>query len=131
MSVFRNFPQILILDEATSALDNKTEQDVQQTIDRVVAEQQMTTITIAHRLSTVREADKIVVMDKGRVVEEGTHEDLLAQNGVYAELHALQFASDGPTAEERARQNATRGAIAETEVKQGFIARLFSRLPKL
>ncbi|QTN36229.1 ABC transporter ATP-binding protein [Cognatishimia activa] len=127
-ALLRNTP-ILLLDEATSALDAQSEVLVQEALDKL--SKGRTTLVIAHRLSTVREADKIVVMDKGRVVEEGTHEDLLAQNGVYAELHALQFASDGPTAEERARQGASRGEITNPEVKQGFIARLLSRLPKL
>ncbi len=77
-------PPVLILDEATSALDTRTEHAVQQAIDALSAGR--TTITIAHRLSTVRDADQIVVLDGGKTVERGTHEELLARNGRYAAL---------------------------------------------
>ena len=83
---------VLLLDEATSALDARSEAAVQEALDRLAPGR--TTLVIAHRLATVRRADKIVVLDAGRVVEEGTHEALLAQGGVYARLHALQFRGD-------------------------------------
>ena len=79
-------PQILVLDEATSALDTDTERAVQQAFDTL--SRGRTTITIAHRLSTVRDADQIVVLDHGRVVERGTHEALLEEDGRYAALAA-------------------------------------------
>ncbi|NIY95510.1 ABC transporter ATP-binding protein, partial [Salipiger sp. HF18] len=88
-AILRDTP-ILLLDEATSALDVQSEAVVQAALDRLA--QGRTTLVIAHRLSTVRHADKIVVMDQGRVVEEGTHDALLERNGAYARLHAMQFA---------------------------------------
>ncbi len=87
-ALLRNTP-ILLLDEATSALDTKSEAIVQAALERLSAGR--TTLVIAHRLSTVRNADKIVVMDKGRVVDEGTHDTLIAREGLYADLHRLQF----------------------------------------
>ncbi|WP_324250267.1 ABC transporter ATP-binding protein [Halocynthiibacter styelae] len=89
-ALLRNAP-VLLLDEATSALDTKSEALVQAAIETL--SEGRTTLVIAHRLSTIRNADKIVVMDQGRVAEEGTHEDLLAQNGIYAGLWALQSKS--------------------------------------
>src|SRR5688572_18289839 len=83
-------PPILILDEATSALDSRTEEAIQSTLDN--AARGRTTITIAHRLSTVVGADQIVVLDAGRVAERGTHAELLAKGGLYAELWARQAA---------------------------------------
>ncbi|MBA2466697.1 MAG: ABC transporter ATP-binding protein/permease [Sphingomonas sp.] len=83
-------PPILVLDEATSALDSRTEQAIQATLERVARSR--STIVIAHRLSTVVEADQIVVLDDGRVAERGTHEELLQANGLYAELWYRQAA---------------------------------------
>ncbi|MDR1935853.1 MAG: lipid A export permease/ATP-binding protein MsbA [Candidatus Accumulibacter sp.] len=80
---------ILILDEATSALDTESERHIQKALDRVM--QNRTTLVIAHRLSTVEKADRIMVMDQGRIVECGAHAELLARNGHYARLHAMQF----------------------------------------
>ena len=83
---------ILLLDEATSALDAENERLVQAALDRAM--QSRTTLVIAHRLATVLRADRIVVMDEGRVVEEGTHAQLVAQGGLYARLAELQFRAD-------------------------------------
>lgn len=87
-ALLRDTP-ILLLDEATSALDTRSESMVQSALDRL--SEGRTTLVIAHRLSTVRAAHSIVVMDQGRVVDQGTHDALLARGGLYADLHALQF----------------------------------------
>jgi ATP-binding cassette subfamily B protein len=89
-ALLRNTP-ILLLDEATSALDAESEKLVQDALDHLM--QDRTTIVIAHRLATVRSADRIIVMDEGRIVEQGDHDSLIAKNGLYARLAELQFSS--------------------------------------
>jgi subfamily B ATP-binding cassette protein MsbA len=92
-ALLKNAP-ILILDEATSALDNESEYFIQSALDEVMKGR--TTFVIAHRLSTIEGADLILVMDKGQIVERGTHAELLAKNGVYAQLHSRNFEEDEP-----------------------------------
>ena len=89
-AIYKDAP-ILILDEATSALDNESERAVQAALDTLMAGR--TTFVIAHRLSTIEGADLIVVMEHGRIVEQGTHDQLLAQGGMYANLYRLQFSA--------------------------------------
>ena len=90
-ALLRDAP-ILLLDEATSALDAQSETYVQEALGKL--QKGRTTLVIAHRLATVRDADKIVVLDHGRVVDQGTHEDLIARSGVYADLYRLQFRTE-------------------------------------
>jgi ATP-binding cassette, subfamily B, bacterial MsbA len=89
-ALLKNAP-ILILDEATSALDTESERIIQAALEKLMHNR--TTLVIAHRLSTVEKADRIVVMDAGRIVESGTHAELLTRNGQYASLHRMQFAA--------------------------------------
>ncbi len=88
-------PPILILDEATSSLDSESELQVQIALERLMANR--TVFLIAHRLSTIKNADHIVVIDNGMIVEEGTHDELLAMNQIYKRLHQMQFRDDGKT----------------------------------
>ncbi|NTE87305.1 ABC transporter transmembrane domain-containing protein [Agrobacterium rubi] len=90
-AILRDAP-ILLLDEATSALDAESETLVQKALDQLIAKR--TTIVIAHRLATVLKADRILVMDEGRIIEEGTHQSLIRQGGLYAKLARLQFETD-------------------------------------
>ena len=87
--VFLKNPPLLILDEATSALDNTTEILIQQALDELCKGR--TTLVVAHRLSTIKNADEIAVVDDGRIVEQGSHEELMAKGGIYKELYELQF----------------------------------------
>jgi ATP-binding cassette subfamily B protein len=85
-------PRILILDEATSSVDTRTEVLIQRAMDNLMKNR--TSFVIAHRLSTIRNADLILVMDQGDIVEQGTHNELLAKGGFYAELHNSQFETE-------------------------------------
>jgi ATP-binding cassette subfamily B protein len=85
-------PHILILDEATSALDSESEALVQEALERIMRDR--TVFVIAHRLATVRRADRLFVMEQGQIVEAGTHAELIEQNGRYARFYAQQFTPD-------------------------------------
>jgi subfamily B ATP-binding cassette protein MsbA len=89
-AIYKDAP-ILILDEATSALDSESERQVQDALDRLMAGR--TTLVIAHRLSTIEHADRIVVLEHGQIVENGSHEDLIKKDGLYANLHRIQFSN--------------------------------------
>jgi len=91
-AILKNAP-ILILDEATSALDSESERHVQAALETLM--QGRTSLVIAHRLSTIEKADRIIVLQKGEIVETGTHRELLAKDGVYAQLHRIQFTNTG------------------------------------
>jgi subfamily B ATP-binding cassette protein MsbA len=82
-------PPILLLDEATSSLDSQSEAQIQEALDRLM--ENRTTFIIAHRLSTVQHADRILVLDNGRIVQDGTHDELMLQEGLYKHLYELQF----------------------------------------
>ena len=82
-------PKILILDEATSSVDTRTEMQIQQAMLNLMHNR--TSLVIAHRLSTIRDADKIIVLSDGHIVESGSHDELLAQGGVYYDLYMTQF----------------------------------------
>ena len=86
-------PNILILDEATSSIDSESERWIQEATAKLTAGR--TSLLVAHRLNTVRDASKILVFDKGRIVEQGTHEALVQQGGVYHKLFEMQFAQEG------------------------------------
>jgi subfamily B ATP-binding cassette protein MsbA len=106
-------PDILVLDEATSALDSVSERLVQQAIDELSRDR--TTLVIAHRLSTVQKAHQIAVMDKGQVVEIGSHDQLLRKGGYYTRLYSLQFAENA--------QEVIKAAFDETLVKTSYEVR--------
>jgi subfamily B ATP-binding cassette protein MsbA len=92
-ALLKNSP-ILILDEATSALDTESEQAVQQAMQRLAMNR--TCLIVAHRLSTIQHADRIIVLDGGRLIEEGTHAELLAKGGAYSHLYQLGFQQKAP-----------------------------------
>ena len=123
-ALLRDTP-ILLLDEATSALDTKSEAIVQGALDRLA--QGRTTLVIAHRLSTIQNAHKIVVMDKGRVVDEGTHDDLLARGGLYADLYRLQFRDGKQVVDGTNRPGHPSKPPRRRHSKQSLLSRLFRR----
>jgi ABC-type multidrug transport system fused ATPase/permease subunit len=88
-------PPLLLLDEATSALDTESERLVQEAIDRLMADR--TVLVIAHRLATVRDADRIMVLEEGRIVEQGSHDELYRAGGLYRKLYDLQFREESTT----------------------------------
>lgn len=124
-ALLRDTP-VLLLDEATSALDAQSEKVVQSALDKLSGGR--TTLVIAHRLATIRNADKIIVMDRGRVVDEGTHDDLLARGGIYADLYRLQF-QDGKTIVDPVGTAALEPNAPEPQVQRpGLLLRLTKRL---
>src|SRR5690606_10188317 len=89
-------PLVLVLDEATSSVDSKLEERIETALDELMRGR--TTLVVAHRLSTIRDADRILVLHRGRIREQGTHTELLRLGGLYSRLHELQFAAATPSA---------------------------------
>ena len=113
-------PRILILDEATASLDTTSERLVQAALSPLIRER--TTIAIAHRLSTILAADVIFVIDRGRLVERGTHAELLRTGGLYASLYEQQFAAQGTPARRPAGRSARAGEDGDAEASDGAVA---------
>ena len=132
-AVLRDRP-ILLLDEATSALDAQSEKIVQEALEKL--SKGRTTLVIAHRLSTIRSAHKIVVMDKGQVIDQGTHNDLLARGGLYADLYRLQY-SDGKTITDNRGVAARDGRLPDNaedtkdSARPGLTSRVFDSVSRL
>ncbi|MCA0869584.1 ABC transporter ATP-binding protein/permease [Seohaeicola saemankumensis] len=120
-ALLRDTP-VLLLDEATSALDAQSEKVVQTALDKLAGGR--TTLVIAHRLSTIRNADKIVVMERGKVIDEGTHSDLLARGGIYADLYRLQY-QEGMTVIDRDRVAALAAQTPDIDAPQPSLLRRF------
>jgi subfamily B ATP-binding cassette protein MsbA len=112
-------PAILLLDEATSSLDNESEGLVQEALDRLMHDKRRTTVIVAHRLSTIKVAHRIAVLDRGRIVELGTHNELMQLNGLYARLYAMQFRDPE---EELAAQQASRSSSKSNEYRERTIS---------
>ncbi|MXR20961.1 ABC transporter ATP-binding protein [Halobacterium bonnevillei] len=108
-------PEILVLDEATSDVDTETEMLIQRSLDRLTADR--TTFSIAHRLSTIKDADKIVVLEGGEIVERGTHEDLLAEDGLYANLWGVQAGEIDELPDEFVERAAERTATVDDDIE--------------
>ena len=124
-ALLRDTP-VLLLDEATSALDAASEQTVQSALDRLADGR--TTLVIAHRLSTIRAANKIIVLDKGNVVDAGTHDELLARDGIYADLYRLQFQGGKTVIDLETAPALEAMPDAHAITRKGLLARLRSRL---
>ncbi|MBU2992658.1 ABC transporter ATP-binding protein/permease [Octadecabacter sp. B2R22] len=123
-ALLRDTP-ILLLDEATSALDTKSESIVQSALDRLA--EGRTTLVIAHRLSTIQNAHKIVVLDKGAVVDQGTHAELLARGGLYADLYRLQFRDGKQVVDDTNRPAHVAAPQSAIPTKGSWLTRLFRR----